>query len=160
MSLKLGDAFPRDERFQAKALVLENGTKIYNPEKSQINAEAEIGADCVIHTFVFIGAKVKIGARVKIQAYAFIPDGVTIGDDCFIGPHVCFTNDKYAPSNGKGWAETHVEHGARIYAGSRILAGVTVGKGSVVGMGSNVVKNVEPGITVVGNPARPIEKKA
>lgn len=145
---------------EIKAQVRPDGTKIYNPEKSQIHPDALIGSDCVIHAMVFIGGKVRIGNRVKIQSFAFIPDGVTICDDAFIGPHVCFTNDKYAPSSGKGWAETNVGNGARIYAGARILAGVTIGEGAIVGMGANVVKSVEPGVTVVGNPAKPIIKSA
>ena len=139
-----------------KATILPNGTKIYNPEKSQIHPDAKIGDRCIIHSLVFIGGKVTIGDRVKIQSFAFIPDGVSSADDSFIGPHVCFTNDKYAPSNGKGWAKTHVEKGARIYAGARILACVTIGAGAVVGMGANVLKSVDPGVIVVGHPARPI----
>lgn len=144
---------------EIRAHMLPNGTKIYNPEKSQIHPDAQIGADCVIHALVFIGAKVKIGDRVKIQSFAFIPDGVTIEDDCFIAPHVCFTNDRYAPSGGKHWEETVVKKGARIYAGAHILAGCTIGEGAVVGMGANVLKTVGASTTVVGNPARPIEKK-
>ena len=36
---------------------------------------------------------------------------------------------------------------------------LVIGKGAVVGMGAVVTKSVPPGVTVVGNPARILEKK-
>jgi len=36
-----------------------------------------------------------------------------------------------------------------------ILPGVTIGDGAVIGAGSVVTRSVEPGVTVMGNPARP-----
>jgi len=54
----------------------------------------EIGRKCKIACFVEIQRGVKIGDNCKIEAFAFIPSGVTIEDGVFIGPHVCFTNDR------------------------------------------------------------------
>ena len=134
------------------------GTRIWNPELSNINPEAEIGEGCVIHSHVWIG-KVSIGNHVKIQAFSFIPDGVTIEDECFIGPRVTFTNDKYPPSHGQGWSETFVRKGASIGAGAVILPGITLGEGCRVGAGSIVTKDVPPGVVVCGNPAQIHNKK-
>lgn len=41
-----------------------------------------------------------------------------------------------------------------IGGGSHILPGITIGDGCIVGAGSVVTKDVPPGTTVVGNPAR------
>jgi len=104
----------------------------------------------------FIGETVKIGTGCKIQEFAFIPDNVEIGNNVFIGPHVCFTNDKYPPSNGK-WKndpKTMVEDFASIGAGSVILPSIRIGKGAVIGAGSVVTKSVPDGETWYGNPAR------
>ena len=131
--------------------------KIYFPNLSNINPEAKIGRDCVIHSHVWIGKKVKIGDNCKIQAFVFIPDLVTIGNNVFIGPHVVFTNDKHPPSKNRDeWGSTLVEDNVSIGANATIGPGLTLGEGCVIGMGAVVTKDVPPHITVVGNPAKPL----
>ena len=132
--------------------------KIYYPELSNIHKEAIIGKGCILHSHIWIGRKVKIGDNCKIEAFAFIPDGVTIEDDVFIGPRATFLNDKYPPSHGKAWGKTLVKKGASIGGSAVILPGIVIGKKAMVGAGAVVTKNVEAGTTVVGNPARPILK--
>ena len=93
-------------------------------------------------------------------------EGVTIGDGVFIGPHACFTNDKYpaavdAEGNLLGnddWATitTMVETGANIGANATIVCGVTIGKHALVGAGAVVTKDVPPYAIVAGVPAKVI----
>lgn len=128
-------------------------TIVWHPELS-ILLDCEIGNECTIHGMVWIGNNVKIGDRCLVQAFVYIPEGVTIEDDVFIGPHVCFTNDKKPPSYGEHWAKTLVCSGASIGANTVILPGVTIGKGAIIGAGSVVTKNVPAGETWCGNPAR------
>lgn len=47
-----------------------------------------------------------------------------------------------------------------IGGGAIILAGITIGDGAIVGAGSVVTRNVPARATVVGNPARPINRIA
>ena len=117
---------------------------------------AAIGDDCKIHSHVWIGGKVKIGNNCKIQSFSFIPDGVTLEDNVFVGPHVCFTNDKKPPSGKDNWQPTIVKRGARIGAGAVILPGIIIGENAMVGAGAVVTKNIADNVTVVGNPARPL----
>lgn len=133
--------------------------KQYKPELSNISPHIKIGKDCIVHSHVVIYDNVEIGNRVKIQAFVFIPNGVTIGDDVFLGPRVTFTNDKHPPSNGKDWSETIVKDGVSIGAGAVILPGITIGRNAIIGAGAVVTKNVQANTTVVGNPARLLIKK-
>lgn len=120
----------------------------------------KIGNECRIAAFVEIQRGVTIGDRCKIEAFAFIPSGVTIEDEVFVGPRATFTNDLHPHAVGD-WSitPTVVGKGASIGAGAVIVCGVTIGEGATVGAGAVVTKDVAPGTTVVGNPAKVIKKK-
>jgi len=134
------------------------GTKIHHPDLVNIY-ECVIGENCNIAAFVEIGKDVVIGNGVQIQAFTFIPKGVKIGNNVFIGPNVTFTNDKYPPSRGKWWLETIIEDDVSIGAGALLITGITIGKGAFIAAGAVVTKNVDPGTTVMGIPARVREMK-
>lgn len=133
-------------------------TKVWHEEHSNIHPQSKIGANCRIHSHVWIGQNVAIGDNCKVQAFTFIPDGVTIEDNVFIGPRATFTNDKNPPSHGKAWTPTLVKSGAVIGAGAVILPGLTIGENAVIGAGAVVTKSVAAHDVVVGNPARSIKK--
>ena len=120
----------------------------------------KIGKNCKIAAFVEIQKGVTIGNNCAIEAFVFIPSGATIEDDVFIGPHVCFTNDKKPRAVNPGWKTTPtvVKKGASIGAGSVILCGITIGEKAMVAAGSVVTKDVPPKTLVAGNPAKPIKK--
>lgn len=115
--------------------------------------DSRIGAGTKVGAYAEIGGAV-IGALCKIQSHAFICPGVTIEDEVFIGPHACFTNDRWPSAVGE-WRreETIVRRGASIGAGAVILPGVEIGEGAMVGAGSVVASDVAPGAVVRGNPA-------
>lgn len=120
---------------------------IWHPELSIILTDG-IPESCTIHAPVWIGRHVLIGERTKVQAFAFIPEGVRIGADCFIGPHVCFTNDRHPPS--VDWEETVVEDSVSIGAGTAILPGLVIHRGAKIGAGSLILHDVPPQATVHG----------
>lgn len=126
--------------------------KFWHKHLSNISDTATIGDHSIIHSHVWIGDRVHIGKNCRVQAFAFIPTGVRIGDGVFIGPHVCFTNDRHPPS--ENWEITIVNDGAAIGAGAIILPGVTLGKNCMVGAGAVVTRDVPAGETWVGNPAK------
>jgi acetyltransferase-like isoleucine patch superfamily enzyme/dTDP-4-dehydrorhamnose 3,5-epimerase-like enzyme len=120
---------------------------------------AAIGRDCNICDHVFIENKVRVGDRVTIKSGVQLWDGVVLEDDVFIGPNVTFTNDKYPRSKHypDEFPTTRIERGASIGANATILPGVTVGAGAMVGAGAVVTRNVAPGVTVTGVPARVVQ---
>lgn len=147
-------------------VTLGQNVAIYHPELVNLYG-CTIGDECKIATFVEIQRGSTLGRRVKVEAFAFIPSGVTIEDGAFIGPHVCFTNDRYpAAVDASGellgagdsgdWevVPTVVEAGASIGANATIICGVRIGAGALVAAGSVVTKDVPPNTLVRGCPAR------
>jgi acetyltransferase-like isoleucine patch superfamily enzyme len=127
-----------------------------------------IGAGSRIGAFVEIQRNASVGRNCKISSHSFVCEGVTIEDDCFIGHHVVFVNDRYPAAvdaeghllGQDGWTvvETRVCRRAAIGSGAVILCGVTIGEGALVGAGSVVTHDVAAHTVVVGNPARPLPR--
>lgn len=117
---------------------------------------AKIGSNVNICSHCFLENHVTIGNNCTIKNGVNIFDGTVIEDDVFIGPSVCFTNDKYPRSKmyRDDIPTTRICKGASIGAGSIILPGVTIGAHSLVGAGSVITKDVPAHATVFGNPAR------
>ena len=122
-----------------------------------------IGDETKIGAFVEIQKNAEVGRRCKISSHSFVCEGVTIEDEVFIGHGVMFINDARPRATASGrlqteadWqvVPTRVKRGASIGSGATILCGVTIGEGAMVGAGAVVTKDVAPGATVAGVPAR------
>jgi len=135
-------------------VIIGDFTGIWHPETSNIYG-CTIGDYCNIGAMVEIRKTVVIGDGCKIQAFAFIPEGIEIGNNVFIGPHVCFTNDMYPRTEGQ-WEtyKTKIEDGVSIGANTTICPGITVGSNAMIGAGSVVTKDVPANELWYGNPAR------
>jgi UDP-2-acetamido-3-amino-2,3-dideoxy-glucuronate N-acetyltransferase len=123
-----------------------------------------IGDRTRIGPFVEVQRGAVIGADCKIQSHTFVCSGVVIEDGAFIGHGVMFANDKYPRATTVAgelqteddWEllETRIGAGASLGSGAVVLGGVTIGAGAMVGAGAVVTRDVEPGATVAGVPAR------
>jgi sugar O-acyltransferase (sialic acid O-acetyltransferase NeuD family) len=107
-------------------------------------ADNDIGEGGIWCAFSIITSNAKVGRFFHANLRA------SVGHDCVIGDYVTF-----APAvccNGG------VRIGDHAYVGTAaaLKPGVMIGEGATVAMGAVVTKDVEPGATVVGNPARPI----
>jgi len=117
---------------------------------------------CKISSGVFIGPFVEIqkGATIdedtRVQSHAFICEGIHIGKRVFVGHGVIFINDRNPKANNPDWKmeETYVEDDVSIGSGAIIMCGLRLGAGCRIGCGAVVTKDVAPGQTVIGVPAR------
>lgn len=154
--------------FVHKTAIVESNVEIGDKSKvwhfAHVREGTKIGNHCVIGNSVFIDTDSVIGNNVKIQNHAIIYRKAIIEDGVFIGPNVCFTNDKNPRAinpdgslkSADDWqvAATRIAEGTSIGAHSVILPGVTIGKFALVGAGSVVSKNVPDFALVYGNPAK------
>ena len=137
-----------------KQATIGEGTTIWH--FAHIRTKAVIGKHCNIGKSVYIDTEVQIGDNCKIQNFASLYKGLIVGNNVFIGPHACFTNDIYPRAaiwNDERLVTTTVKEGASIGANSTIIAGVTIGKHALVGAGSVLTKDVPDHGLVYGNPA-------
>jgi len=104
-----------------------------------------------IHPGATIGRRVFIdhGFGVVIGETAEIGDDCTIYQGVTLGGTSLNKGIKRHPTLGRG---------VIIGAGAQVLGGFTVGDGAKVGSNAVVVKEVPPGATAVGNPARVVQK--
>jgi len=129
----------------------------------------EIGDETKIGTFVEIQKGAKVGERCKISSHTFICEGVTLESEIFVGHGVTFVNDRYPRATNPNGAlqtdadwecqRTLVKKGASIGSGATLLGGITIGENAIIGAGSVVTRDVPPGATVAGNPARRLKRK-
>jgi len=128
----------------------------------EVTEVAVIGNDNVIGHNCFIAGK--IGSNCKIQGGVFIPEGVVIGDNVFIGPNTTFCNVKYpnAKVPNKSYVDKKiidVRSEVVIGANCTILPNVSLFHGCFIGAGSVVTKDVVEIEKVCGNPAKPMRSK-
>lgn len=114
--------------------------------------EVEIGEGSLLCPFTCLTSNIKIGKFFHANIYSYV------AHDCVIGDYVTFAPGVKCNGN------IHIEDHAYIGTGAVIKQGtpdkpLVIGKGAIVGMGAVVTKSVPAGVTVVGNPARILEKK-
>jgi len=132
--------------------------------QAHVRERADIGPGCIIGAGVYVGAGVRLGANCKVQNDALLYEGVELEDGVFIGPQVCFTNDRLPRAvnvdmslkSASDWelTPTRVREGASVGASSVVLAGLTIGRWALIGAGTVVTRDVPDHALVLGHPGR------
>lgn len=101
--------------------------------------------------YSIITSDAKIGSSFHANIYSYIAHDCLIGDYVTLAPRVSV--------NGR----VHIGDHVYIGTGATILPGtadapLVIGEGAVIGAHALVTKNVPAGATMVGMPAKPLEK--
>lgn len=118
----------------------------------------------VIHPSAIIAPEVQIEDGVQIMAGVILQPGSSVGSnaivntgaiidhDCVIGAHAHIAPGAVL-SGG-----VRVDSRAHIGTGACVIQGVSIGAASVVGAGAVVITDVPPGVTIVGVPAKIVDR--
>ena len=134
--------------------IIGDGTRIW--QHCIVLAGARIGRDCRIGHNVFVESVV-VGDRVVIKDNVCLYQGLSIGDDVFIGPNAVFTNvrtPRAFVSRKNEFEPTSIGRGATIGANATIVCGNRIGEYAMVGAGAVITADVPTHALVAGNPAR------
>jgi sugar O-acyltransferase (sialic acid O-acetyltransferase NeuD family) len=113
-----------------------------------------------IHRRAFVAQDVSLGIGCQILANSAVASEASLGEACIVNTSASVDHDCVL---GKG---VHIGPGARLAGevqvgdysfvgtGAVILPRITIGKNVVVGAGAVVTKDIEDGLTFVGNPAK------
>jgi acetyltransferase-like isoleucine patch superfamily enzyme len=142
------------------------GTVIVRPHKLQGVERIYLGAGCSIFEGAWLasepgGGELRMGDHTYLghDVHLHALDPVTIGSGCVLADGV------FVGSSDHDRTDRHRVHGTgpivigdRVFLGQRavVLGGVTIGDGATVGAHAVVTRDVAPGQTVVGIPARPV----
>jgi bifunctional UDP-N-acetylglucosamine pyrophosphorylase / glucosamine-1-phosphate N-acetyltransferase len=113
---------------------------------------SEIGPRCRIGNFAEV-KKAKIGAGTQQHHFSYLGDA-EVGENVNVGAGSVTAN-----FDGTAKHRTVIEDGASIGVDTMMVAPVIIGEGATTGAGAVVTRDVAPGKTVVGMPARPIEMR-
>jgi sugar O-acyltransferase (sialic acid O-acetyltransferase NeuD family) len=113
--------------------------------------DVQLGEGAILCPFVTLTSNIRIGKHFHANLYSYVEHDCVIGDYVTLAPGV--------KCNGNVVVEDH----AYIGTGAIIKQGqprqpLVIGRGAVVGMGAVVTKSVPPWATVVGSPARVMNK--
>ncbi|MCZ7684789.1 MAG: NeuD/PglB/VioB family sugar acetyltransferase [Sandaracinaceae bacterium] len=117
-----------------------------------VGEDVEIDEGAILCPQTTVTASARIGKHFHANIYSYVAHDCVIGDYVTFAPRVC--------CNGN----VHIGDAAYIGTGAIIRQGtadrpLVIGAGATVGMGAVVTKDVPPGETVVGNPAKPMAKR-
>ena len=107
-------------------------------------------------TGIDIHPAARLGRRIVMDHGMGIVVGETaeIGDDCYLYHQVTLGVARTMPNK----RHPTIGNGVTIGAGAKVLGAITVGDGARIGANAVVVEDVPPDVTVVGIPARQVER--
>ena len=152
---------------EAYVLAVPGRANIYLKRKEIING-LKVPASrsaTIIHPTVIVSNDAQVGYNTLIMPYVMVSCGVKIGNHCVMLPQSVVSHDTQigdyscVGSNVSISGFVHIKENCYVGSGAKIKEDITIEEKSLVGLGSVVIKDVPPGVTVAGNPAKILHLK-
>ena len=146
-------ASPKNRRMIVTRLEAEGAVFFQAKAKTAVTYDhVELGEGAILCDHVLLTTNIKIGKHFHANCFSYVAHDCVFGDYVTLAPHVS-CGGRLMVGDG-----VYIGAGAVIKQGT-IEKPLRIGKGAVIGMGAVVTKDVAPNVTVVGNPAKILEKK-
>lgn len=143
--IAIGDNPTRERLWRTLSVAGESLVVAKHPS-AIVSEDVSVGAGSMLCAGAIVNTGTSIGCGVILNTGCTVDHHSTIGDFVHIAPGVHMGGE--------------VAAGARAFVGigAVVLPGIRIGEDSIVGAGAIVIRDVAPGTTVVGCPAKPISR--
>lgn len=116
------------------------------------HSSAVVACEALIEPSAQIMARAVIQTGTQLRANVLINTGTIIDHDTVVGEHT------HVASGATICGGVTIGQGCHIGAGSTVIQGIQIGHGAIIAAGATVVSNIADGLTVVGTPAKVMNK--
>jgi acetyltransferase-like isoleucine patch superfamily enzyme len=145
-----------------KNVVIEDGVRIFFPERVEIGDDVYIGHDTILKGYFDKRLIIGSGTWIGPQCFMYAAGGIAVGQNVGIGPgviiissaHRDLANDEPILHQPVEFGPVHLDDNCDIGARSIILKGVRIGRGVQIGAGAVVTQDIPDRAVAAGVPAR------
>lgn len=120
----------------------------------------------VIHPSALVAKGAILGDGVQVMAGAIVQSGADIGPNVLLNTGAIIDHDCllqahcHVATGARLSGDVRLGTGVHVGTGAAIIQGISIGEHALIGAGAVVVHDIPARVTVVGNPARQLEKRS